>query len=137
MTVEIGGGDEKIERMAGWQQRRGMSARFRPGGSHRIERFGEEVREADPAKGRGEPACADEVGELEAHFPARAGRGNRAADDIAGTLEQEPHQRLCPELGKPAPRPRIGIEQYLDIGPLQPERGEGFEALPTGKGLRE
>ena len=124
VALEIGRGHEQIDRMPLWQQRR-----IGPAALHRPQRLAQQPREAEPAERRLEPARADQAAEFGPHlaagFPGDAGRNH-----VTGSLEQPVNDRHRPELGDPRSRPRIGIEQDVDIGALQPQVGQRLKALP-------
>ena len=123
IALEVSGGDKQVERVARRQQRRAGLAR-----GHGVERFGQQARKTRPAERRFEPARPDEARQLVAHFgpgfPGHAGR-----DGIALAGQQPAHQRRRPELGETRPWPRVGIEQNIDIGVIEPELRQRLQRL--------
>ena len=70
VALEIGGRDEQVDRMAGWQQ--GRTAR-RIG--HGLQRIGQQGGKADPGERWLEPPAAHELAQLTPHLAAHF-RGN-------------------------------------------------------------
>ena len=69
MTLEIGRGDERVERVLGRQQTRTAGLL-----GHADQRVVDQPAEMDPAEGRGEPAPAHQMRNLAAHLGPRFGR---------------------------------------------------------------
>ena len=130
-AVQIGRGDEQVERMARRQQRPvGLAA------GHRVERLRQQCAEAGAGEGRREPARANEVRDLFAHLLARFGR-DALAHRIARPAQHPPSDRRRPGLGETRPGLRIGIDQPLDIGIRQPQLCQRLEAAARMDRLRE
>lgn len=123
MALEIGDGDEQVERMPGGEQGRAALRR-----RHRIERIHQHARENLPAKGRLEPARADEAGEFVPHLLARIGRDS-ALDRVAGAARRHPHERGGPEFGERAGGAGVGVKQPIDVGIVEPHVGQRIERL--------
>ena len=131
MPFKIGDGDEQVERMAVRQQHRPALA-----GRHRVEGVEDQRRENLPAKGRFEPAGADEAGQFHPHFLARV-RRDRALHRIAGPPRRHPDQRRRPEFCERAGRAGVGIEQAVDIGIVEPQVGQRLQRLAGLDRLRQ
>ena len=123
MAGIIGGGGEQVQRVAGRQQGRACGL-----GGHGVQRLGQQLREAQAAKRRRQPARTHQPRELGAHLGPRFGR-DALGDAIIGPIDQPAHDWHRPMLGKARPDPRIRIEQHIDIGPFQPQPRQRFERL--------
>ena len=123
MALEVGGGDEQVQRVAGGQQG------SRPGrAGHGVKRVGDQAGKSDSAERRVEPAGTDQAGQLGPHFGPGFGR-DAFRHDIARALQREPDQRSSPELGKAPARFGRRIEQHVDIGLVQPQARQRLERL--------
>ena len=131
MALEIGDGDEQVERVAARQQGRADWPR-----RHRVQCLCQQAREADAAEGRLEPARADEAREFGADFAPGFG-GDAGGDHIARPAQEQIDQGHSPEFQKPSEYPRVRVEQHIDIGAFQPQVGQRFQRLARMDRLRE
>ena len=131
VPVEIGCGDIQVERMARRQQRVGARA-LGPG----RKRAFAQARETEAGKGWFEPAPPDEVRYLALHLGP--GFGRDCIGDVAARTAQQPvGEGLRPHLRKAPFQARGGIDQFVDIGDLEPQVGQRFERLARMDRLRE
>ncbi len=122
--AEVGRRHQQVDRMAWRKERRPDLAR-----GHGLQRIEDQLGKADAGKRRFEPTPANEMGHLAPHLGA-CFRRNAFRHRIAGPAQQPPGKGLGPELGEAPPRPGIRVEQRIDVGILQPEVGQGVEAVP-------
>ncbi len=123
MAGKVGRGHEQVERMAVRDERRSGGAR-----GHGVAGIEQQPGKTFAAKGRREPARADEAGELAPHFAPRLGRDG-ALDRVAAPAQQQPEDRPRPEFGEARERPRIGVNQHIGIGGAQPQVGQRLDRL--------
>src|SRR3546814_2550560 len=113
--LEIGYGDEQVERMAFRYQRWSRCVGF-----HRLQCIEQQIGEALAAKRRCEPAGAAEIGQFVAHFLWRP-RRDGAGYCVVWLSGRHPYQGRCPEFGELADRPRVWLQQQIHIGIFQPQ----------------
>ena len=130
IAVEVGDGDEQVERLVIGQQRRALRPLL-----HRVERVEQEVGELGPAEGRREPGRAHEIGELGLDLGA-VGRLDGLVDR-AGALGQRPGDGNGGELGDARHRVAAGREQFVDVGRIEPQIGQRIERVAGGDGMAE
>ena len=121
MALEIGCGDDRIERMVRREQPRTARLVF-----HRHQGVVYQTAEMDPRKRRLEPARADKARQLVPHLVARFGRYT-FVDRVAGAIEERQDQRRSQRFCVARPQLRIGIEQAIGVRFGQPHFGQRFE----------
>jgi len=126
MAAEIGHRHEQVERLGVGDQRRAGRRR-----RHGVERVEQQMAEPLAAEGRLEPTRAHEQRQLGPDF--RPGAGIDARHRLAAPVGEQ-RQRHRPEL-RIAGRPRFRVDQPLDIGGVEPERGQRIERLAGGDRL--
>ena len=130
MPGEVGGGHHQIDRVAGRNQRSARLA-LRHGG----EGIGQQPRKTRPAERRLEPARADQARHFGTHFGPGVGGETGLVKAAAGQAQGQPDHRPGPDLGQPAPRPRLWRDQDIAVGRFQPQPRQGIEALPADQRL--
>ncbi len=120
---KVGDRDEQVDGLARGDERRPFRT-----GLHRVERIEQQVREGLSAERRLEPARAHEARQFGADLVLRA-FADGAVDDVAAPLHRPSGDRHRPEFGRRRQRPRVGIEQAVDVGVLQPQLGQRIERL--------
>ena len=132
MSAKIGRRHKQVERMS-WRQERILCIFD----SHREQRVVQQFGEARTGKGRFEPAPSYKFRNLAAHLVAGLAR-HAFVDGIAGSIGKIPDERAHPWFGE-----NIRIwsrflgNQLFDIGVLEPELGQGFQAAPRIYRLRQ
>lgn len=88
------------------------------------------------AERRFEPTRPDEVRQLAANFLAGTGLNERV-DRVAAASRRKPGKRECPCLCVARSRSLRRIDQRLDVGRIEPQRGQRLERLAGRDRLRE
>ena len=111
---KVGHRYDQVDRLRGGDERRPLLSRI-----HRVEGAQKQVGEGLAAEGRFEPARAHEARQLGAHLIlCRFADG--AVDRIAAPLHRPAGDRNRPEFGHRRQWARIGVEEAVDVGVLQP-----------------
>lgn len=128
---KIGDRHEQVDRLAIGHQHRPARALL-----HRVEGIEQQVRKGLAAERWLKPARAHEARQLRAHLVLRA-MPDGAVDDIAALFHHPASDRHRPEFGRRRQRPRVGVDQLVDVGAVQPQVGERVERLPVRERARE
>ena len=126
IAPKIGDGYEQIKRLSNRNQPLAGGP-----GLHRVECIEQHSGKTKPAKGWFKPASAHQSRYFGADFITRFGRDSACYRAIAPS-KRKPYQRRRPEFGKTRQWPRVGIEQFVDVGFFQPHVGERIERLAGG-----